>query len=237
MRGRNGTWHRYYYCRNHDPIRAGGSDRRCPERNIRADALDAFVFTEVRQALLRPYVLLAGERATAERAGDAELLDRELAGLDRKLTAARAERGRLADLYQAALIDLPELQRRATGLEHRRSDLTRRRDALTARRHELAQAGQLRRRLDGFAQRVLAGLDALDFDQQQTLLRLVVEEIEVSGWRVKIGLRIPLDEPQKSPHDPIPVRSVPRRPPKTVCVPLMVTQGDVRPRRLPTPTC
>lgn len=56
MRGRNGTWHRYYYCRNHDPIRAGGSDHRCPERNIRADALDAFVFTEVRQALLRPDV-------------------------------------------------------------------------------------------------------------------------------------------------------------------------------------
>ncbi|MEU9057235.1 recombinase family protein [Streptomyces sp. NPDC048384] len=36
MRGRNGTFHRYYYCRNHDPIRAGGSDRRCTERNIRA---------------------------------------------------------------------------------------------------------------------------------------------------------------------------------------------------------
>jgi hypothetical protein len=32
MRDRNGTWHRYYYCRNHDPMRAGGQDRRCPER-------------------------------------------------------------------------------------------------------------------------------------------------------------------------------------------------------------
>jgi site-specific DNA recombinase len=30
MRGRNGTWHRYYHCRNHDPIRAGGESRRCP---------------------------------------------------------------------------------------------------------------------------------------------------------------------------------------------------------------
>jgi site-specific DNA recombinase len=26
MRGRNGTWHRYYHCRNHDPIKAGGPD-------------------------------------------------------------------------------------------------------------------------------------------------------------------------------------------------------------------
>jgi site-specific DNA recombinase len=54
MRGRNGTWHRYYYCRNHDPIRAGGEGRRCPERNIRADALDRFVFDQIRNVLLHP---------------------------------------------------------------------------------------------------------------------------------------------------------------------------------------
>ena len=53
MRGRNGTWHRYYYCRNHDPLRAGGQEHRCPERNIRADALDEFVFDQIRQPLLQ----------------------------------------------------------------------------------------------------------------------------------------------------------------------------------------
>src|SRR5438067_2266909 len=63
MRGRNGTWHRYYHCRNHDPIKAGGPDNRCPERNIRADALDTFVFDQIRAALLRPDVLTAGEQA------------------------------------------------------------------------------------------------------------------------------------------------------------------------------
>ena len=63
MRGRNGTWHRYYHCRNHDPIRAGGESRRCPERNIRADALDAFVFDHIRTAITRPDLLLAGEQA------------------------------------------------------------------------------------------------------------------------------------------------------------------------------
>ena len=25
MRGRNGTWHRYYYCRNHDPLRVSAA--------------------------------------------------------------------------------------------------------------------------------------------------------------------------------------------------------------------
>ena len=62
MRGRNGSRHRYYYCRNHDPIRAGGQDRRCPERNIRSDALDAYVFDQVRATLQRPDTLLRGEQ-------------------------------------------------------------------------------------------------------------------------------------------------------------------------------
>ena len=65
MRGRNGTWHRYYYCRNHDPLRAGGQEHRCPERNIRADALDEFVFDQIKQALLQPDLLLTGEHSIA----------------------------------------------------------------------------------------------------------------------------------------------------------------------------
>lgn len=115
MRGRNGAFHRDYYCRNHDPLRAGGLDRRCPERNIRAGELDDFVFEEVRAALLRPDVLLAGQTALAGRvaAPDDELLAVQLARLTRKLERTTEERKRLVDLYQAGLLELPELQRRA----------------------------------------------------------------------------------------------------------------------------
>jgi hypothetical protein len=70
-RGRNGTWNRYYHCRNHDPIKAGGDDRRCPERNIRSDALDTFVFDQVRAALLRPEVLVAAVPASLSARRDA----------------------------------------------------------------------------------------------------------------------------------------------------------------------
>lgn len=65
-------------------------DRRCPERNIRSEALDTFVFDQIRAALLRPDTLLAGEQAVASRTPtpDDELLNVELAHLDRKLTAA-----------------------------------------------------------------------------------------------------------------------------------------------------
>jgi len=87
-------------------------------------------------------------------APDDELLDAELAGLDRKLEATDAERRRLVDLYQAGLVELPDLQRRATEVEHRRRDLAQRRDALTAQRHDLARDNQLRRRIRDLAHRV-----------------------------------------------------------------------------------
>ena len=208
MRGRNGSWHRYYYCRNHDPIRAGGADRRCPERNIRADVLDSYVFDRIRTALLHPDTLVAGEQAVAARTPtpDDELLAAELAHLDRKITATDDERRRLADLYQAGLLTLTEVQRRATDLEHRRTELTGRRDDLSAQRQELSRDNKIRGRVQGFAGRITAVIDQLDPEQKQKLLRLLVEEVRVTGWNVQIQLRIPLDAES---HDQPPPRDRP----------------------------
>ena len=136
MRGRNGNWHRYYYCRNHDPLRAGGQERRCPERNIRADALDQFVFDHVRAALTEPAVLLAGEQAVTliQPVPDDELLATELARLNRKIDNTTAEKHRLVDLFQAGLIEMPELQRRSHEVTSRHTELTGKRAALAAER-------------------------------------------------------------------------------------------------------
>ena len=213
MRGRNGTWHRYYYCNNHDPLRAGGQDRRCPERNIRADALDEFVFGQVRAALLNPALLLAGEQAIAVHAPipDDQLLAAELARLDRRLEAARSEHNRLIDLYQAGLIDMPALQRRAAAITARQRDTEHKRASLSAQRADLARGNRLRHGVEHFAGRVRAVIDELDHTQRQVLLRLLIEDVQVTGWHVKIKLRIPLDEPPRSdnPRGRIPQPSPP----------------------------
>ena len=197
MRGRNGTFHHYYYCRNHDPLRARGQHLRCPERNIRADELDAFVFDQVRATMLRPDVLLAGETASSmrcETAGD-DLLDAQVARINRKIDSTAAERRRLADLYQANFIEQDELLRRGKELELRRRALEEQRQTLIAQREQLAQQNKLRQRLESFADRVKATIDQLDFNQRQQLLRLVVDEVRVVGWQVEIRFRIPLDAP------------------------------------------
>ena len=224
MRGRNGTWHRYYYCRNHDPLRAGGEERRCPERNIRADALDEYVFGQIRTALIQPKMLLAGEQAIAVSTPipDDELLAAELARLDRKIDATAAERRRLADLYQAGLIDLPELQRRSSEVTARQRDLQTKRDTLAAERTALTHGNLLRRRVTDFARQIREVIDQLDRPQRQQLLRLLIEDVHVTGWQVKIRLRIPLDPP-----DPGQTRPGPRRPAPSPTRPQEVSSQDV----------
>jgi site-specific DNA recombinase len=227
MRGRNGTFHYYYYCRNHDPLRAGGEHRRCPERNIRADELDAFVFDQVRATMLRPDVLLTGEAAvsTRQKAGDDELLATQLARFDRKIDAAAAERRRLADLYQANFIEREELLRRGKELELRSRAIEAQRQALIEQREQLAQQNRLRDRVEGFASKVRATIDRLDFDQRQKLLRLIVDDIRVAGWTVEIRFRIPLNSPPEPPDERASSKDR-----------LRSLHGDER-RELPTPGC
>ena len=214
MRGRNGTWHRYYYCRNHDSIRAGGESRRCPERNIRADALDAFVFDHIRAAITHPDQLLAGEQAVTLTTPipDDELLTAELARLDRKIEAADTERRRLIDLYQGGFIELPEMQRRATEVSSRRKELQHKRTNLAHERTALARDNQLRRRVHDFAARIHAVIDTLDDTQKQQLLRLLIEDVRVTGWHVQIRLRIALDPPPPHPTGPTNPKGKPSSP-------------------------
>ena len=108
--GRKGKLTRYYMCRNHDLLRAGSEDRLCRERHIRAHELEQYVFDQVRQALLDPQQLLAGERAVLASAPDEnELIAGQLKRLDAALDAKHTERARLLDAYQAGLLELQEL--------------------------------------------------------------------------------------------------------------------------------
>ena len=195
---------RYYSCAYHDAIKAGGPQQRCTERMIRADELDAFVFDQVREILLRPDVLLAGERALIARkpTPDDELLAAQLDRLDRRVEQAAAERRRITDLYQAGHIDMKELDRRASDVDARRRQLQAQQTELKAQRQQLAVGNRLRQRVSDFANKAANGIDALDFDCRQRLLRLIIEQVRVHGWQVELRLRIPLDTPPEDSHHP-----------------------------------
>ena len=140
-----------------------------------------------------------------------ELLQAQLAKLQRKNDAITAERRRLVDLYQAPLSTARSCCVEARRSQDRKQSVEQQCDALIAQRKELARQNALRERIIGFSATVGATIDHLDFEQRQKLLRLVVEQVLVRGWRVDIKLRIPLDKP--------PIAPILRRPAKTVYVP------------------
>jgi hypothetical protein len=78
---------------------------------------------------------------------------------------------------------------------------------LVQQRRELTVDNGLRRKVVSFASRTRRGLDALDFEQRQKLVRLLVEQVRVTAPQVQIHLHIPLDEPaptddaEPSDHD------------------------------------
>ena len=86
------------------------------------------------------------------------------------------------------------------------TQLAQEKDILTARSAELTTENRLRRRLAGFAEQIAASLDDLDTEGRRRLLRLVVEKVRVTGWRVEIHLKIPLpdDPPDNDPPPPDP---------------------------------
>ena len=162
------------------------------------------MFDHIRAAITRPDLLLAGEQAVTLTTPipDDELLTAELARLDRKIDAADTERRRLIDLYQGGFIELPEMQRRVTEVSSRRKELQHKRTSLAHDRTELACDNQLRRRVHDFAARIHAVIDTLDNTQKQQLLRLLIEDVRVTGWQVQIRLRIALDPQPPDPTDP-----------------------------------
>ena len=153
-----------------------------------------------------------------------ELVAAQLKRLDTAIEAKERERARLLDAYQAGLLELEELTRRTGVLAARRAELTQEKETLSRRSAELAAQNRMRRRLAGFSDRVAASLDGLDFAGRRRLVRLVVEKVCVTGWRVEIHLKIPLpnepppdeDRPDHRPSGPDPTPAPPRpKPPSS----------------------
>ena len=74
---------------------------------------------------------------------------------------------------------------------------------------------------------MLASLDELDFDGRQRLLRMVVEKVRVTGWRVEIHLKIPItDDDTGTQREPRPPKPDPGPSSDMDLIPFMQIDGD-----------
>lgn len=157
-------------------------------------------------------MIIAAETAVAAHtpAPDDDLLTTQLARLQRRLHSAHTERGRVADLYQAGVIDNAEMKRRSGEIDARARRLEQEHQTLITRQSELTADNRLQLAIANFAQRALNGIDSLDFHGRQQLLRLVLDDVRVQGWNVELRLRIPLDDTTPADTAAAPRRSAKR---------------------------
>jgi len=190
----------YYRCIGQDAWRHIGG-RVCQSRPVRADELDPLVWGEVRRLLEDPALVRAeiDRRLAALRTEHPTARRRET--LERDLHRAEGAIARLIEAYQEQLISLEELRARTPTLRKRQTALRAQLDALETELHDAETYLQLADTLEGFLGCLADGLDQLNIEEQQRILRLVVREVLIGGDDEKITIRHSIPTPT-GPSEP-----------------------------------
>ena len=211
MRATNGISHYYYTCQRNDILK---DDDRCTQRRVRAEALDQFVWAEVRRHLEDPITL---RRSYMQAEVDGERLDEDalsvrLRHVERRKRELDKEETRLLDVYQAGLVDLTQFTRRHNILQEKRHSLEQEQRMLVTQQATDGNQRTIADSLETFSRHIRARVRQLVFHQKQTLVRMIVDKVAVRDYHVAIYFKIPLDvspsPPPRSPSQSIPITPV-----------------------------
>jgi site-specific DNA recombinase len=186
----------YYCCAGKDRVTVGRVER-CPSRRVRADRLDALVWTRVCELLQEPQVILQ-EYALwqqVQRGQQSQFQDQ----LDRiEVQSQNLERQlqRLIDAYQQDIITLHDLSarreqiaQRLKGFELDKKTLEQQRDTTIKWDHIADNIGQFRALLG-------SNIDQLSFEDRQAVVQLLVEKVVVyPDGAVDVHHVLPFEEP------------------------------------------
>ena len=192
-----GTYHkargrRYYRCGQHgSPGRVDGSGA-CRSGAVYADTLEETVWERI-ASLLRDPAMLQEELVRRRESGSPtrDSLEGELRQARDRLTALPAEMDRLVDGYGKGLIPDDLMRQRMAALQSEKKELSESAEVLERDLLRLETDARVQRSALEFAARVAKGIDALDDEGRQQLLRLVVREVVVYGDRIVIRTVLP----------------------------------------------
>ncbi len=181
----------YYRCLGADAYRYP-EGRRCTNRPVRQDALDALVWDEVVRLLADPALVRQEiERRVAALRRDHPLTTQR----DRttqELARLRGARTRLLEAYQEQLLSLEELRERLPALRQRElaaeAQLATFETELTAAEAYMALAESL----EGFLAKLHDAAQSLSVPDRQRVVRLVLKEVQVGPDTVVLKHSIPV---------------------------------------------
>ena len=201
MGGRTSKGYPYYYCQKSKPFKAPinkrGEPQPCSCKWVNDRAIETAVWDTVTGLLQHPDLLIQElEHLNQPDSATREVLEEEMAQVKRRLEELPEEERRLVEGYRKGLYadfmmreEMERVRSEQTSVEERRRELERQ---LVHLDKALSYQGQVQE----LAQRLTQGLEVMDFQQRQQLLRLLVDEIVYDDWQVTIKTIIPLQERQ-----------------------------------------
>ncbi len=180
---------RYYACYGMQKHRL-----RCREHSfIRADRLEATVWSEVKKVLQAPGLIVAGIESLDMQ--DSAGLAEEAAKAERELKSVQSEEDRAIRLYVSAKITEAQLDLQRKFITERLESLQARLDDYRAREASGAQKLALMATVLAWAGEVGEGLDDLTPEQRKDILQMVVDEIVIDRENnVNVTLAIPVED-------------------------------------------
>jgi site-specific DNA recombinase len=170
----------YYQCAGKDPVTAGRVQR-CPARLVRADRLDALVWTLVRELLQQPQAILQeyalwqqvqqGQQGQFQ--DHLERVDTQRRNLERQLQ-------RLIDAYQQDVLTLQDLATRREQITQRLKGLEQERKQIEHQRDTTIKWEHLANNIERFRTLLGSNVDRLSFEDRQAVVQLLVEKVVVS---------------------------------------------------------
>lgn len=191
------TYYRCHHKGDPDKYLVGLDDKPhpCSCHEVRAELIETEVWDTVCQLVKDPDFLI--RELHRRNVGDSqtkEILERELKLCQTRLKAIPGEIKRLVEGYRKGLYadfmmreEMELIQKEQAEIEKRKTELERQ---LSQRSLTKDQEANIR----SLAEKIGVGLDGLDFNGRQELLRLLVEKVFYNGSGIEIQTIIPIDE-------------------------------------------
>ena len=184
----------YYVCKGRSPLTTGRLEA-CQARRVRADRLDQVVWDHMRDLILEPGRL--ADQLGRLRGGatlEESVLEQHAARLLRLVAQQRRQGERLLDAYQQGVIALHELAVRREQLDRQHAQVEAQLADLERERQAREHLTPVLEAVEAFRARVAAGLAAAeaDFDARRQFVRLLIEDVVMTGDDVAIHYVVPL---------------------------------------------
>ena len=177
----------YYRCCGTDAGRFGGQQV-CFNAAVRTDRLDAAVWDDVSALLLEPGRVEAEYQRRLER--QAEPAGVDIASLRTQIAGVKRRIVRLTEMYEEGFLDQPQFKSRMTSAQSRLKSLEAEVAELAARETNASELRLVTGQLEAFAERIRSGVDQCDWETRQSIIRAVVNRIEIGESDVRVVYRV-----------------------------------------------